>query len=95
MMKAATNKHAAFFMVLTREGKQNMTNPFSKLADVIKEDHRKIEIHTVKALRVALTEDQHHCGFDNEISNDDVERILSMVGNIVKSKCRQVYNDEI
>tara|TARA_R100001510_G_scaffold29228_1_gene25897 strand:- start:941 stop:1192 length:252 start_codon:yes stop_codon:yes gene_type:complete len=83
-------------MVLTREGKQNMTNPLSKLADVIQQDHKKIEEHTVKSLRNVLTTDIKEYGFDNEnISDHDVDLLLKLVGNIVKSKCRQVYNDEI
>jgi translation initiation factor 2 beta subunit (eIF-2beta)/eIF-5 len=95
-MKAATNKHAAFFMVLTREGKQKMTNPFSKIAEVIEQDHKKIEEHTVKSLRNVLTTDIKEYGFDNEnISNHDVDLLLRLVGNIIKVKCRQVYRDEI
>tara|TARA_R100000773_G_scaffold36762_1_gene31763 strand:+ start:509 stop:760 length:252 start_codon:yes stop_codon:yes gene_type:complete len=83
-------------MVLTREGKQNMTNPLSKLADVIQQDHKKIEEHTVKSLKNVLTTDIKEYGFDNEnISDHDVDLLLKLVGNIVKSKCRQVYNDEI
>ena len=73
-----------------------MTNPLSKLADVIQQDHKKIEEHTVKSLRNVLTTDIKEYGFDNEnISDHDVDLLLKLVGNIVKSKCRQVYNDEI
>ena len=95
-MKAATNKHAAFFMVLTREGKQNMTNPFSKIAEVIEQDHKKIEEHSVASLKEVLTTDIEHYGFDNKnISDHDVNLLLRLVGNIIKVKCRQVYRDEI
>ena len=83
-------------MVLTREGKQNMTNPLSKLADVIQQDYKKIEEHSVASLKEVLTTDIEHYGFDNKnISNHDVDLLLKLVGNIIKSKCRQVYNDEI
>lgn len=83
-------------MVLTREGKQNMTNPFSKIAEVIEQDHKKIEEHSVASLKEVLTTDIEHYGFDNKnISDHDVKLLLRIVGNIIKVKCRQVYRDEI
>ena len=72
-----------------------MTNPFSKLGELIQEDHKKIEEHTVESLRICLTIDQHHFGFDNKISNDDVEKILKMVGNTINAKCKAVYHNQI
>ena len=83
-------------MVLTREGKQNMTNPLSKLADVIQQDHKKIEEHTVKSLRNVLTTDSQEYGFDNKnISDHDVDLLLRIVGNIISVKCKQVYHNQI
>jgi translation initiation factor 2 beta subunit (eIF-2beta)/eIF-5 len=83
-------------MVLTREGKQNVTNPFSKIAEVIEQDHKKIEEHSVASLKEVLTTDIEHYGFDNKnISDHDVNLLLRLVGNIIKVKCRQVYRDEI
>ena len=83
-------------MVLTRERKQNMTNPLSKLADVIQQDYKKIEEHSVASLKEVLTTDIEHYNFDNKnISDHDVNLMLRIVGNIIKVKCRQVYRDEI
>jgi len=73
-----------------------MTNPFSGLAKIIQEDHKKIEKHTVESLRHVLTTDIQEYGFDNKnISDHDVDLLLKIVGNIISVKCKQVYNNEI
>tara|TARA_B100001057_G_scaffold144900_1_gene144777 strand:+ start:1035 stop:1256 length:222 start_codon:yes stop_codon:yes gene_type:complete len=73
-----------------------MTNPFSGLAKIIQEDHKKIEKHTVESLRHVLTTDIQEYGFDNKnISNHDVDLLLKIVGNIINSKCKQVYHNQI
>jgi|TARA_R100000084_G_C4525446_1_gene88729 hypothetical protein len=73
-----------------------MTNPFSKLGELIQEDHKKIEEHSVASLKEVLTTDIKEYGFDNEnISERDVDLILRIVGNIIKSNCRKVYNNQI
>ena len=73
-----------------------MTNPFSKLGELIQEDHKKIEEHTVDALKTVLTTDIEYYGFDNKnISEHDVNKILRIVGNLIKSNCNKVYNNQI
>ena len=72
---------------------------FSRLAKVMQEDHRKIREHSVKSLKEVLTIDKEHYGglkdLANKMSDDDLENLLDIVGNIIYSKCRQVYNNEI
>ena len=86
-------------MVLTREGKQNMTNPFSKLADVIKEDHRKIKEHSVKELKETLTTDIEHFAqlksLADKMNDEELNALLDMVGNIIYTTCDKVYHDQI
>ena len=86
-------------MVLTREGKQNMTNPFSKLADVIKEDHRKIKEHSVKDLKETLTTDiEHYAALKSlaaKMNDEELNALLDMVGNIIYSTCNKVYHNQI
>ena len=73
-----------------------MTNPFSGLAKIIQEDHKKIEKHTVESLRNVLTTDIQEYGFDNKnISDHDVDLLLRIVGNIISVKCKQVYHNQI
>ena len=98
-MKAATNKHAAFFMVLTREGKQNVTNPFSKIAEVIEQDHKKIEEHSVASLKEVLTTDIEHFAqlksLADKMNDEELNALLDMVGNIIYTTCDKVYHDQI
>lgn len=73
-----------------------MANPLSKLADVIQEDYKKIEEHSVASLKEVLTTDIEHYGFDNKnISDNDVDLLLKIVGTIIKNKCRAVYHNQI
>ena len=46
-----------------------MTNPFSKLGELIQKDHKKIEEHSVASLKEVLTTDIVHYGFDNNFHN--------------------------
>ena len=78
-----------------------MTNPFSKLADVIKEDHRKIREHSVKELKETLTTEEHLEYFPDlktladKMNDEELNALLSMVGNIIYSTCNKVYHNEI
>ena len=86
-----TNRHN-----LERKVIKTMTNPFSKLGELIKEDHKKIEEHTIDALKTVLTTDIEHYGFDNKnISENDVDQILRIVGNLIRSNCKKVYHNQI
>tara|TARA_B100000963_G_C22434839_1_gene583815 strand:+ start:284 stop:562 length:279 start_codon:yes stop_codon:yes gene_type:complete len=85
-----------YLFSVNKKGNKHMANPLSKLADVIQEDYKKIEEHSVASLKEVLTTDIEHYGFDNKnISDNDVDLLLKLVGNIIKSKCQKVYHNQI
>ena len=76
-----------------------MTNPFSKLADVIKQDHRKIKEHSVKDLKETLTTDIEHYAslksLADKMNDEELNALLDMVGNIIYSTCDKLYHYQI
>ena len=78
-----------------------MTNPFSKLADIIKEDHAKIRSHSVKELEETLTNEEvlqyfpHLKTLSNKMTDEELGSLLEMVANIIYQTCDKVYHNQI